>query len=142
MFNAKCCPLGKQKIWIHLVSHVSTLKNNPIQRFWQIFCPKSLLFELNMKRLGTFYLGKTMHCLLILSCVYTHENHKKAVLSKLTAICYCLHGLNDDVIFEGYNSKYSSGLCKVRFYQYHLLSFQITYIIYLKTNISLISTHR
>ena len=37
--------------------------------------------------------------------------------------------------------KYSSGLCKMRFHQYHLFSFQITSIFHLKKNISLISAH-
>ena len=58
---------------------------------------------------------------------------------KLKAICNCL---NDDVIYDGYNSKYSSGLCKMRFYQYHLFSFPIKSIFHLKKNISLMSTHR
>ena len=87
-----------------------------------------------------------MQCIVSLhSCVYSHENHKKVVFFKLTAICYCLHGLHglsDDVIYDGYNSKYSFGLCKMRFYQYHLFSFQITSIFNLKKNISLMSAHR
>jgi len=76
-----------------------------------------------MKQIDTFYIRNTMHS--VQSWVYSYLNHKKVPsFFKLTAICYCLHGLNDDVNYDGYNSKYSSGLCKMRFNSTICLLFQ------------------
>jgi len=131
---------------------------NPIKRVWQMFCPNTIQFEpvdsnrsfllfifinrleMYMKRIYSFYIRNT--CIVYLQyCVYSYENHKKVVL--LTD--------SDLLLFTWFKwwrhlwrlqFKYSSGLCKMRFYQYHLFSFQITSIYHLKTNISLIRAHR